>query len=183
MIGTHTRTIRRMALTLGVLLALSLTGVARQAQAQAQAAAPTAQERAAIELVRQWFAAWQAGDATKMASLMSDNVEFRGIPNQPLRTGHDAFLMNTGRFIALKPNIHITEAVAVGGETGVAVLTKRIDRITLNGQARTVPLAAFFRVHDGKIEEWLDMPLVPLGPPAGGRGQRPAAAGSEGGGR
>src|SRR6185312_13827471 len=103
-------------------LAFCLTGSVRQAHAQALA--PTAQERAAIDVVRQWFAAWQAGDADKMASLMADKVEFRGIPNQPLRTGRDAFLKNTGRFIALKPNIHITEAVAVGGETGVAVLTR-----------------------------------------------------------
>src|SRR6185437_9080510 len=161
-------------LTTALALAFCLAGSVRQAHAQASA--PTAQERAAIDVVRQWFAAWQAGDADKMASLMSDKVEFRGIPNQPLRMGRDAFLMNTGRFIALKPNIHITEAVAVGGQTVVAVLTKRIDRSTLNGQARTVPLAAFFRVHDGKIDEWLDMPLVPLGPPPGARDRRPAGA-------
>jgi len=154
---------------LGVALAaLSLTGAAHIAYAQG--AGPSAQEQAAIDVVKQWFAAWQNGDADKMASLMSENVEFRGIPDQPIRMGRDAFKQNTGRFIALKPHIHVTQAWAVGGATGVAVLTKRVDRINLNGQQRTVPLAAFFRVHDGKIEEWLDMPLVALGPlPAGRR--------------
>lgn len=164
---------------LGIALAaLSITGAARPAHAQE--AAPTAQEQAAIDVVKQWFAAWQEGDADKMASLMSENVEFRGIPNQPIRMGRDAFKQNTGRFIALKPHIHVTEAWAVGGSTGVAVLTRRVDRINLNGQERTVPLAAFFRVHDGKIEEWLDMPLVMLGRPPGGARGAPAAGGGAG---
>lgn len=153
---------------LGVAVAaLSLTGAAHGAYAQG--ARPSAQEQAAIDVVKRWFAAWQQGDADKMASLMSENVEFRGIPNQPIRMGREAFKQNTGRFIALKPHIRVTQAWAVGGATGVAVLTRRVDRVNLNGQERTVPLAAFFRVHDGKIEEWLDMPLVALGGPPAGR--------------
>jgi uncharacterized protein (TIGR02246 family) len=142
-------------------------------RAQAQSAAPTQQEQAAIDLVKQWFAAWQAGDADKMASYMSDKVEFRGIPSQPIRTGRAAFKQDTGRFIQLKPQITVTEAFAVGGVADTAVLIKRIDKITLNGQRRTIPLAAVFRVHDGKIEEWLDVPLVQLGnvaPPRAGIG-------------
>jgi len=46
-------------------------------------------------------------------------------------------------------------------------LQKRIDTTTINGKKRDVPLAAFFRVKDGKIQEWLDMPLVTIGPPPG----------------
>lgn len=67
-----------------------------------------------------------------------------------------------------KPQIRLTETHAISGVTGTAVLTKRIDTIMLNGQVRTVPLAAFFRVHDGKIDEWLDMPLVLARGTAGG---------------
>src|SRR5579875_3848447 len=110
-VGDSRRIVRSLGVLLAFALAFALAGVAQQAVG-AQSPAPTAQERAAIELVRQWFAAWQAGDANKMASLMSDNVEFRGLPNQPMRTGRDAFLMNTGRFIALKPSIRVTEALA-----------------------------------------------------------------------
>jgi len=46
-------------------------------------------------------------------------------------------------------------------------LQKRVDTITINGKKREIPLAAFFRVKDGKIQAWLDMPLVILGPPPG----------------
>jgi uncharacterized protein (TIGR02246 family) len=173
-IGTSIRSLTTMA-AVGV-LATMLIG----SDARAQTQASTSQERAAINVVKQWFAAWQEGDADKMESYMSDNVEFRGIPNQPLRMGRDAFVQNTGRFIKLKPQIRITEAVAIGGATGTAVLTKRIDTIMLNGQERTVPLAAFFRVRDGKIEEWLDMPLIPLGAPPAGRRGAPGGNGNTG---
>ena len=85
------------------------------------------------------------------------------------------FVKNVGRFVDLKPRVDVTEAVAVGGATGTAVLAKRVDTIKLNGRVRTVPLAAFFRVEHGKIQEWLDMPLVPLGPPPGAAGPRNGA--------
>jgi len=171
------------AAAVAALAGLALTlGVAAPSVSAQETAAPSEQEQAAINVVKEWFAAWQQGDEQKMASLMADDVEFRGIPNQPLRKGRDAFLKNTGRFIKLKPQVDVTEAVAIGGKTGTAVLTKRVDKIHLNGQDRTVPLAAFFRVRDGKILEWLDMPLVPLGPPPGARrGGNGATASGNGG--
>jgi uncharacterized protein (TIGR02246 family) len=152
----------RAAAWIGLVATAALVGPARSARAQT--AKPTAQEQAAITVVKQWFAAWETGDPAKVASYMADDCEFRGIPTQPIRMGRDEFIKNTGRFIKAAPHVNVTEAVAVGGETGVAVLTKRIDQIKLNGQMRTIPLAAFFRVENGKIKEWLDMPLIPLGP-------------------
>jgi len=174
--GTHRAYRAKLpAIALAVALAAcTLMGGADTVQAQTSASTPhasTAQERAAINVVKAWFAGWEAGDAQKMSSYMADNVEFRGIPNQPIRMGRDEFVKDVGRFIRLKPHVRITEAVAIGGATGTAVLTKRIDTIKINGKTRMVPLAAFFRVDHGKIQEWLDMPLIPLGPPPGAAAQ------------
>ena len=44
----------------------------------------------------------------------------------------------------------------------VLVITRRIDNVTINGRPLHLPVGSFFRVNGqtGKIEEWLDIPLV-----------------------
>ena len=172
--------VRRHTLATALIGALLSVSIARPSLAQT--APMTSQERAAVHVVREWFAAWETKDPEKVAAYMSPNVEFRGIPTQPMRRGRAAFIQNVGRFVRLGPTVHVTEVFAIGGATGTAVLTQRIDTITLNGRTRRVPLAAFFRVDHGEIQEWLDMPLVPLGPPGGARRAAPATSAGAGSG-
>jgi limonene-1,2-epoxide hydrolase len=60
----------------------------------------------------------------------------------------------------------LVEAFAIGGDTGTAVLVKRLDTFTVNGRKITAPIAGFFWVQDGKIQLWVDRTLVPeMAPP------------------
>lgn len=155
----------RLLCVAGVLVAFAVTGLA---PAEAQTRTLTKEEQAAIQVVNGWDAAWSTKDAEKMGAFMAENCEFREDPSEPeLKKGRARFVTDIKRLVELGITIKIVDTVAYGGEAGTAVLQKRVDTITINGKKRDIPLAAFFRVKDGKIQEWLDIPLVILGPPPG----------------
>ena len=155
----------RLLCVAGVLAAFAVTGLA---PAEAQTRTLTKEEQDAVQVVNGWNAAWATKDAERMGAFMADNCEFREDPSETeLKKGRAQFVKDIKRLVELGITIKIVDTVAYGGEAGTAVLQKRIDTITINGKKRDIPLAAFFRVKDGKIQEWLDIPLVILGPPPG----------------
>ena len=162
----------------GMLGAFILAGLTHQAGGQTRTI--TKEEQDAITVVNSWNAAWATKDPEKLSAYMAENCEFRADPRETeLKKGRAQFVTDIKRIVELGITIQVVDTVAYGGEAGTAVLQKRIDTITINGQKREIPLAAFFRVKDGKIQEWLDMPLVTLGPPPGGPG-RPGNVGALG---
>lgn len=167
----------RTILCIGLLAA---TLAARPAAAQTK---PTKQEQDAINVVNMWNAAWATKDAEKVGAFMAEDCVFRGDPSEKeLKHGRAAFVNEAKGLIAMiSLTIKPVETHAVGGETGVVVLQRRVDSITINGRKMEVPLVAFFRVKDGKIQEWLDVPLVNLGPPPGGAPAAPGTPGAPGG--
>jgi ketosteroid isomerase-like protein len=130
----------------------------------AQTTAMTTQERDAIELVRRWFAAWQIGNADEIASFVSDDVQFQGLPTQPVERGRTTLREHVAKLGGAK-SINVTQAYAVGGSTGVVVLTRRLLTLSFNGKDVTTPIAAVVEVMNGKIIAWTDFPLEPLGRP------------------
>jgi limonene-1,2-epoxide hydrolase len=159
------RVTRRLLCVVAVIVAVAVTGLA---PAEAQTRTLTKEEQDAVQVVNGWDAAWATKDAEKIGAFMAEDCEFRADPREPeLKKGRAQFVTDMKRLVALGITIKIVDTVAYGGEAGTAVLQKRIDTITINGTPRDIPLAAFFRVKDGKIQEWLDIPLVILGPPPG----------------
>ena len=155
----------RLLFVVAVLVAFAVTGLA---PAEAQTRTLTKEEQDAVQVVNGWDAAWATKDAEKIGAFMAEDCEFRADPREPeLKKGRAQFVTDMKRLVELGITIKIVDTVAYGGEAGTAVLQKRIDTITINGMKRDIPLAAFFRVKDGKIQEWLDIPLVILGPPPG----------------
>jgi len=139
---------------------------------RAQASGSSQLEQDAIKVVNAWDAAWATKDAEKVAAYMAEDCEFRADPRETeLKKGRAEFVNSMKRLIGAGITIQVIETHAMGGEAGTAVLQKRIDTITIGGQRREIPLAAFFRVKDGKIQEWLDMPLVVFNAPPGGPGR------------
>jgi len=135
-----------------------------------------AQERDAVAVVKEWIAGWNAHDAQRIAALMSEDCVFRPDPRDPWAQGRDKFLdhvLKSG-LMRFSAGLKLTEVLPVGGPGDTFVLTKRIDYLTrsMNGQ-NSIPVAAFFRVKNGKIEEWLDEPIVAIGP---GARRAPASA-------
>ena len=156
---------RRLLGVVAVIVAFVVTGLA---PAEAQTRTLTKEEQDAVQVVNGWDAAWATKDAEKIGAFMAEDCEFRADPREPqLKKGRAQFVTDMKRLVELGITIKIVDTVAYGGEAGTAVLQKRIDTITINGVKRDIPLAAFFRVKDGKIQEWLDIPLVILGPPPG----------------
>ena len=155
----------RLLCVVAVLVAFGVSGLA---PAEAQTRTLTKEEQAAVQVVNGWDAAWATKDAEKIGAFMAENCVFRADPSEPeLKKGRAQFVTDMKRLVELGITIKIVDTVAYGGEAGTAVLQKRIDTLTIDGKKRDIPLAAFFRVKDGKIQEWMDIPLVTLGPPPG----------------
>jgi hypothetical protein len=153
--------------------------VGRPALAQNSSTASAAQyEQRAKETVRAWIAAFAAKDADKAASYFEDDVQFRmeAALNRNIETGRENARQQLSRLFnrlsqaapaAHGPTvrggtIQLLQTDAIGGSKEVLVITRRIDNVTFNGHALHLPVGSFFRVNaqSGKIEEWLDIPLI-----------------------
>jgi hypothetical protein len=176
--------------TLGCLSLCALLVPGRPALAQNPSVkAAASYEARARQTARAFIAAFGEGDAAKAASYFEENVQFRmeAALNPNIETGRDNARQQLSKLFArisastptgAGPHvqggtIQLLQTEAVGGSKEVLVITRRIDNVTLNGRPLHLPVGSFFRVNaqDGKIEEWLDIPLIafnrnPPRPPA-----------------
>jgi len=180
---------RQQVLSLILAMAVALGVLPRPANAQATINPPSSynqQEREAVEVVRKWINAWTAYDMTTLMSLMSDDLIFRADPSESLQPLPPFQRMAQG-VMNLWCGMDLEEVFVVGGERDTMVLIKRVDYFPGDGgfgilRGIAVPVAVMFRVRGGKIVEYLDAPLIPVGPgavPPGGRrggGPPPGAA-------
>jgi SnoaL-like domain len=155
-----------------VVIGLVFAGLHQPVFAQATGKAPStynAQEREAVEVVKGWINAWRAYDLEKLMSYMDDKLVFRGDPIEPLR-GREAFRKMAQGVIKGWSGMDIEEIYPVGSETETIVLFKRVDYFPgdtgffLRGMA--IPVAVMMRIKNGKVTEYLDAPLIPVGPGA-----------------
>jgi hypothetical protein len=178
--GTGTMNARPTILLVTVgLIVCAPFAAGRPALAQDSAATPAAQyEQRAKETVRGWIAAFGAGDADKAASYFEEDVQFRmeAALNRNIETGRENARQQLSRLFkrlsqaapanhgpaAKGVTVQLLQTEAIGGSKEVLVITRRIDNVTLNGHALHLPVGSFFRVNaqSGKIEEWLDIPLI-----------------------
>jgi limonene-1,2-epoxide hydrolase len=163
--------------TLGSVVVGLLIGRSVLAQnASAKSAAPY--ERRAVDTVRAFVAAFDAKDADKAVSNFEDDVQFRMevALNRNIEIGRENARQQLHRLFdrvsataqsgdgprVRGGKIELVQAEAVGDSREVLVITRRIDNVTINGRPLHLPVGSFFRVNaqTGKIEEWLDIPLV-----------------------
>jgi limonene-1,2-epoxide hydrolase len=190
------RLIVAVVIGLGVVVGLPV-----EAQAQATAKPQfiwNQQEREAVDAVKAWVNAWSTKDPQRVAELMADNLVFRADVSEQLQYGRDGFERIARGVMNGWCDMELEEVFVVGGDTDTVVLAKRIDYFSgnpprgrgpggLTGMA--IPVAIMFRVKNGKITEWLDAPLIPVGPGAPpmpgarGRGGPPPGARPGGPGR
>lgn len=103
-----------------------------------------------------------AKDPARIGSYMAENGEFDDDPREPPKKGRKALIDKIGRYVASGGlSIKVTDAFAIGGEEGTAVLVKRKDTFVVNGRKTTAPIAGFFWVKNGQIQLWVDRTLVP----------------------
>ena len=175
-------------ITLSVVAAF---GMATGTEAQSQpSSGPNSYEQAAIKVVSDWTAAWQAKDPDKMASLVTDDIKFRLDPSEAtFRTGRERFLCQMrqmaggggglGGLIIKNPSYQ-----AIGDKVYVLVIQRRTDVLQAPPGGRggapgaaggpgggragglppelagDIPVGASFVVKNGKIAEWVDVTLA-----------------------
>lgn len=148
---------RRLVCLFGGALLLSM-GSAHPTMAQSPQMTP--EEQAAVQLVRDWFAAWNTRDADKVASYLSPNVVFRSNMTSPICHGPGPIITRYKFIMSLGTKVSDVKAFAVedriGGKSrpgwGIAVLSSRLDTFT-SGRLFPGGLTAsgFFIVANGKI--------------------------------
>ena len=144
-----------------------LVGLPSPAHAQATAKPEfiwNQQEREAVDAVKAWVNAWATKDPQRVAELMADNAVFRADPAEPMKTGREAFVALIAPLLSRVDGMTIDEVFVTGTEWDSAVMIKRSDKMSAGAGAalagRRVTVAAFFRVKNRKITEWLDAPVT-----------------------
>jgi hypothetical protein len=164
--------------------------MATRTEAQSQPSRPlNTYEQAAIKVVSDWTAAWQAKDPDKMAELVTDDIKFRLDPSEAtFRTGRARFLCQMRRMAGGGGGLIIKNPSyqAIGDKVYTLVIQRRTDVLQGRGGAPGAPggpggagpggagraaglppelagdisAGAFFVVKNGKIAEWLDSTLA-----------------------
>jgi limonene-1,2-epoxide hydrolase len=125
----------------------------------ADAAAPTPEETANVQLVKEFCAAWARKDLARIESALAENVAVRWSERSPWINGK-AVAFERMKGILERPGVEKVELELV--ETypkGPLVLNDRWDRTVRNGKMTQHRLASIFFVKDGRIVEWVDYDL------------------------
>lgn len=148
---TTARTIdRRMFLASGLGVAAA-TGLARSASA----AEPSAMEKANIQIVKDFCAAWPSHDLDKILAFFPDNGAYRMTETMEPAKGRDAL---TARIKTIINNVNQFEILDTWAR-GPMVVNERIDRFS-NFQLKSWHGVGVFFVKDGKIVEWYDYTIA-----------------------
>ena len=148
---TTARTIdRRMFLASGLGVAAA-TGLARNADA----AEPSAMEKANIQIVKDFCAAWPSHDLDKILAFFPDNGAYRMTETMEPAKGREAL---TARIKTIINNVSQFEILDTWAR-GPMVVNERIDRFS-NFQLKSWHGVGVFLVKDGKIAEWYDYTIA-----------------------
>ena len=116
-----------------------------------QGAKPTAQEKANVQVVKDFCEAWPAHDVGKIMSYFADNCAYRPLETMETAKGRDAVEKEIKRFVNNVERFEILETWA----RGPMVIDQRIDHFT-RFQIKAWHGTGVFFLKDGKIVEWFD---------------------------
>lgn len=108
---------------------------------------------APIDLVRNFCAAWGAGDLDALLDYFTDDAVYHNMPIDPV-TGKDAIRATIEGFTAgvEKIEFRVHHIVAEGN----IVMTERTDAFFAGERTIELPVMGTFEVTDGKIAAWRD---------------------------
>ena len=141
---------RRMFLATGLGVAAA-TGLARTADA----AEPSATEKANMQIVKDFCAAWPSHDLEKILAFFPDNGAYRMTEAMEPAKGREAM---TARIKTIINNVSQFEILDTWAR-GPMVINERIDRFS-NFQLKSWHGVGVFLVKDGKIVEWYDYTIA-----------------------
>ena len=117
----------------------------------AEAAEATAQEKANVQIVNDFCAAWSTRDLAKILSLFADTAAYRMTETAEPLKGRDAV---SGRIRGLIDRVERFEVLDTFAR-GPMVVNERIDRFS-GGALKAWHGVGVFFLKDGKIVEWYD---------------------------
>jgi limonene-1,2-epoxide hydrolase len=135
--------------------ALAAIGLGALGAAVPAAAEVTPAEKANIQAVNGFIAAWPAHDAAKMMSFFAENCAYRMTETMEPNKGREAV---TNRIAALAPTVEGFEVLDTWAR-GPMVINERIDRFT-SGTLKSWHGVGVFFLRDGKIVEWYDYTIA-----------------------
>lgn len=118
---------------------------------RAEAAEMTAGERANVEVVNGFCAAWQSHDVTKVMAFFADAVTYRATETAEPTKGRDAVSARIKGIIERVDRFDVLDTFA----RGPMVVNERIDRFS-TGTLKSWRGVGVFFLKDGKIVEWYD---------------------------
>ena len=107
----------------------------------------------AIEVVRDFCAAWEARDQQRILDAFTDDGVYHNMPLDPA-VGKAAIAALLG--VILGPASDVKFEIKQIAAAGDVVLTERIDRFVMGGKTVELPVMGAFEVRDGKIAAWRD---------------------------
>ena len=116
-----------------------------------EAAEQTAAEKANIQVVKDFCAAWPSHDLEKILGFFADNGSYRMTETMEPTKGREALIARLKMIINNVTQFEILDTWA----RGPMVINERIDRFT-NFQLKSWHGVGVFLVKDGKIVEWYD---------------------------
>jgi limonene-1,2-epoxide hydrolase len=138
---------RRSSLTAAGLGLAALTGVDRRAQAAEQ----TPAEKANVQLVNDFCAAWAGHDLNRIMSFFAENCAYRVSEGQEPNKGRQAVTDRIKSFLYRVQGFDVIETFA----RGPMVINERHDHFT-GGPLKMWHGVGVFFVKDNKIVEWYD---------------------------
>jgi len=116
-----------------------------------EAAEQTATEKANIQVVKDFCAAWPSHDLDRILGFFADNGSYRMTETMEPTKGREALIARLKMIINNVSQFEILDTWA----RGPMVINERIDRFT-NFQLKSWHGVGVFLVKDGKIVEWYD---------------------------
>lgn len=119
--------------------------------ARVDAAEMSAEERANVQVVNAFMAAWTARDLAKIMAPLSDAIVYRATETAEPIKGKDAVEARLKGIVDRVERFDVTETWA----RGPMVVNDRVDRFT-SGNLKAWRGVGVFFLKDGKIVEWFD---------------------------
>jgi limonene-1,2-epoxide hydrolase len=116
-----------------------------------EAAEQTATEKANIQVVKDFCAAWPSHDLDRIVGFFAENGSYRMTETMEPSKGREALIARLKMIINNVTQFEILDTWA----RGPMVINERIDRFT-NFQLKSWHGVGVFLVKDGKIVEWYD---------------------------
>jgi len=131
-------------------LGLLTTGVAR-----VSAAEWTVDEKANVQLVKDFCASWSTRDLKQILPRLSDDCVYRMTETTPPANGHAGVTERLGSWMP-SSDLGIEFKILETFANGPIVINRRIDSFKSTTRPLTWEGVGVFFVKDGKIKEWSD---------------------------